>query len=281
MHYFRLQKKITRIIICSGKQALNQNKFHPPSKQPIAAHLPPFLNRPNRAARGPRHPDQPHAARQPTGLLCRCLKANRLGTGTQKDSGWNCTRRGRGEGKGKRTGTRGTTTLCVCLMHLWVYPVPFSALISRFAPPPTRPARAEFKARRNMHYEWWNGSWTSSEVRERSKTITLFQWGRRKTAYLQGLNAWSMPNRGPGECSCALRLRLLCKLCPFYSSNSKWRHMPSERPRRARTELVLWPKPSRRTQKLPLTLTGLSMCCDPPSSIHCLSTQSISTLLFP
>ena len=80
MHYFRLQKKITRIIICSGKQALNQNKFHPPSKQPIAAHLPPFLNRPNRAARGPRRPDQPHAARQPTGLLCRCLKANRLGT---------------------------------------------------------------------------------------------------------------------------------------------------------------------------------------------------------
>lgn len=32
-----------RIIICSGKQALHQDKFHPPSKQPIAAHLPPFL----------------------------------------------------------------------------------------------------------------------------------------------------------------------------------------------------------------------------------------------
>lgn len=47
---------LTRIIICCSKQALNQNKFHPPSKQPIAAHLPPFLKQPHRSPLWPAVP---------------------------------------------------------------------------------------------------------------------------------------------------------------------------------------------------------------------------------
>lgn len=68
---------LTRIIICSSKQALNQNKFHPPSKQPIATHLPPFLppflKQPSRSILWPNNPYKAHGSweRRPAGLLCR------------------------------------------------------------------------------------------------------------------------------------------------------------------------------------------------------------------
>lgn len=110
IHYFisRPQRQITRNIICSGKQALNQNKFHPPSKQPIAAHLPPFLKHPNRAALGPRH--SLPAARQRNGrragLLCRCPTASRLGAGHPRGTRVETTPReeeGRG-GEGEKPG---------------------------------------------------------------------------------------------------------------------------------------------------------------------------------
>lgn len=61
----------------------------------------------------------------------------------------------------------------------------------------------------------------------------------------------------------------------FYSNNSKWRHMQSERPHRAFTERVLWPKPSRRTQKLP-PHTDRTEHVLWPSLIHTLSLNAIN-----
>lgn len=50
-----------------GKQALHQNKFHPPSKQPIAAHLPPPETIQTERLRA-----QVPCLPQPAGWLCRC-----------------------------------------------------------------------------------------------------------------------------------------------------------------------------------------------------------------
>lgn len=119
---FRLQKQITRNIICSGKQALNQNKFHPPSKQPIAAHLPPFLKHPNRAALGPRH-CLPATQQQNSQQVCSAgaWRQTSSALGIHAGLRWKLYRRGKGKGKGK--GTAGSTTFSICLMHLRADPI--------------------------------------------------------------------------------------------------------------------------------------------------------------
>lgn len=69
---------LTRIIICCSKQTLNQNKFHPPSKQPIAAHLPPLLKQPHRFTCGQQSLQGTWAVRQPAGLQDREVLQNAL-----------------------------------------------------------------------------------------------------------------------------------------------------------------------------------------------------------
>lgn len=101
---------------------------------------------------------------------------------------------------------------------------------------------------------------------------SLAQWGRR-SAYLQGLNGPSMTTR-LWWVSCLPAPLSLLKLCLSYSHNSKWRHMRSERPHSALTERVLWPKPPRRTQKLPLTDSTEHVLW--PSLIHALLLSAIN-----
>lgn len=146
MHYFRLWEKIARIIICSGKQALNQNKFHPPSKQPIAAHLLPSLKHPNRAALGP---GRPPSHTQP-GSLQVCSAGAEGERALQQGPSEACfksapERKGWGKGEEDRDLRHSTSASCISEQ------TPLSALISHSALPPTRPAGAECKALRNMH----------------------------------------------------------------------------------------------------------------------------------
>lgn len=131
LFHFQTSGKITRIIICSGKQALNQSKFHPPSKQPIAAHLPPSLKHPNRAALGPRH--SPPATRNPAarrsalrGPDSKHAQHQAPGTAHVKTTRGEEEVRGRGRGQG----TEGATTFSTGLMHLQVDPI----LSSDFTP---------------------------------------------------------------------------------------------------------------------------------------------------
>lgn len=103
--HVRLQEKTMRIIIALTKQALNQNKFHPPSKQPMAAHLPPFLKHPSRAALWPRHSQQPHGNERPASL------PQQKAPSTLREE----------EGPGA-AGPQSLTTH-ICLMSLWADPI--------------------------------------------------------------------------------------------------------------------------------------------------------------
>lgn len=126
IHYFifRLQKQITRNIICSGKQALNQNKFHPPSKQPIAAHLPPFLKHPNRAALGPRH-SLPATQHQNSLQVCSAGAWRQTSSAPGIHAGLRLKLypERKGEGKGERDRDSRIHNVLHLLMHLRADPI--------------------------------------------------------------------------------------------------------------------------------------------------------------
>lgn len=117
---------------------------------------------------------------------------------------------------------------------------------------------------------------------ERAATPTLSRGGQRKIAYLQGLNGSSMTNRGSGEPRWIPEPLLTAKTLPFPTLTTQ---NGGTCRLRELTELSLSLcydlSLLAERRNFPLTVTALSMCCDPPSSIHCLSTQSISSLLFP
>lgn len=129
-HYFifRLQEKITRIIICSGKQALNPNKFHPPSKQPIAAHLPPFLKHPELlgAQAFPASHTQPSSL-QVCSAGARSKQAQHQAPREPQVKATPREKEARGRGEGEQ---RHPTTFSICLAHLRVDPI----LSSNFRP---------------------------------------------------------------------------------------------------------------------------------------------------
>lgn len=79
---FRLQEKITRIIICSDKQALSQSKQVPPTFKATNSCPPttPPKTSKQSSSRAQAFSTSHTAAKQPAGLLCRCLKANQLST---------------------------------------------------------------------------------------------------------------------------------------------------------------------------------------------------------
>lgn len=95
------------------------------------------------------------ATEQPAGFSCRCLKANKLSTRHPcriQVKAVPREKKVRETGKGQQNPQRSPFAWCISRQ------TPFLALISRFATPPTWPARVELKALRNMHYEWWNDS---------------------------------------------------------------------------------------------------------------------------
>ena len=217
-HYFRLREKIARIITCSGKQALNQNKFHPPSKQPIAAHLPPSLKHPSRAVLGPRHPHQPHTAWQPAGLLCRCWRwMGSLQQGPSEAPFKSAPeRKGWGEGEEDRDLQHSTSASCVSEQ------TPLSALIVHSVLPPTRPARAECKALKKhaLGMMRWFIHILRSERRQ-PKPSHSFGEARERTPTCRGWTDHPWLREALVSLAVSLHLHLLWKLCPFLLSQLK------------------------------------------------------------
>lgn len=213
-YYFRLCEKIARIIICSGKQALNQNKFHPPK---ATNGCPPTtsLKHPNRAALEARRPHQPHAAWQPAGLLCRCRsERDPVRLAFKSAPG----RKGvRERGRGQRS-----TTLDICFIEslgrphsqLWSHTLYYHL----HGQPGLNARLAETCTRNDEMIHTHPQKWETT-----AQTITLLRGGQRENAYLQGLNGSSMTKRGSGESSCvpAPPLAQYRKLCLFYSPQLK------------------------------------------------------------
>lgn len=186
--------------------------------------------------------------------------------------------RGRGEGKGKRTEIHDTLHLLresLSRPHSQVWS---HTLYYHLHSQPGLNARLSETCTRNdemihTHPQKWETT---------AQTITLLRGGQRENAYLQGLNGSSMTKRGSGESSCVPAPPLTVETLPFSTLTTQ---NGGTCGLRALAELALSLcydlSLHAERRNFPLTLTGLSMCCDPPSSIHCLSTQSISTLLFP